>query len=179
MAGNKPAPRVGLGVHLILGAVCMLIVSLLILSSVGGQVQPTTKAASQIIDATNTTIGHVAVTTTTQPRVMQVVKKRVVQYVAHSEKAYPDVTVLNKPVDLSALGAKIVQCESGGNPKARNASSAAGIAQWLTGTWNNWGGYVTADIAPLAVQEQRLAYDLGLGMAHVRGEWAASRYCWG
>lgn len=40
--------------------------------------------------------------------------------------------------DLSRLMA-LISCESGGDPRARNPrSSASGLGQFLTGTWNRW-----------------------------------------
>lgn len=78
--------------------------------------------------------------------------------------------------DRSRIRACIIRNESGGDPLAHNAhSSAAGIGQWLTPTWNNWGGYATADLAPMDVQQQRMDYDMSLPMAHIQAEWAAQR----
>ncbi len=83
-------------------------------------------------------------------------------------------------VDL-ALMAKIIQCESGGNPRAQNPrSSASGLGQFLDSTW--------ASNAPsLGYEPTRAAsYDVTAGarvMAKVMSEqgtspWNASRHCW-
>lgn len=49
---------------------------------------------------------------------------------------------------------KIMHCESGGNPRAFNASSgAAGLFQFLTGTWRGMGGS-TYSARDASVEEQ-------------------------
>lgn len=59
--------------------------------------------------------------------------------------------------------------ESGGNPLADNPiSTACGLWQFLTGTWNSFGGYPTACHAPPEVQNEkaRLVWDGGNGCSH-------------
>jgi hypothetical protein len=68
----------------------------------------------------------------------------------------------------------ILACESGGNPTAQNPrSSASGLWQFLTGTWNGYGGYPTAADAPPDVQNERAAqvWNGGAGAGH----WAQCR----
>lgn len=70
----------------------------------------------------------------------------------------------------------IVAGESGGDYTAENdESTASGIAQWIKGTWNNWGGYSEAYLAPPDVQEARLYYDLSQSLKSIQGKWAAQR----
>jgi len=95
-------------------------------------------------------------------------------------RATPNTGGLSTPIspagisDYHYLEPCIIQHESGGDPKNANpGSSARGIGQWLKTTWNNWGGYPSADLAPLEVQQARMDYDLGLGLKHIRQEWAA------
>lgn len=71
----------------------------------------------------------------------------------------------------------IAWCESGCNPLSRNnSSSAAGKYQYLTTTWNDYGGYPTADAAPEYAQDQRAASDTAGGNY---SPWNSSRGCWG
>ncbi len=64
-----------------------------------------------------------------------------------------------------------VAAESGGNPTAQNpGSSASGLFQDLSTTWNNYDGYSEAKYAPVSVQiafNQHLAATAGLS------QWAA------
>lgn len=73
--------------------------------------------------------------------------------------------------------ARIIACESGGNPTAENpTSSAAGLYQFTSGTWNNYQGYPTASSAPPEVQRAKFqeVWAEGAGAFH----WASSRGCW-
>lgn len=57
---------------------------------------------------------------------------------------------------------RIMLCESGGNPRARNPhSSATGLFQALRSTWGGYGGYREAADAPPPVQVEH-AYRLWL-----------------
>lgn len=50
----------------------------------------------------------------------------------------------------------IRQCESKGDYQAQNAySSASGAFQIVTGTWNGYGGYIEAKMAPKHVQDAK------------------------
>lgn len=84
--------------------------------------------------------------------------------------------------DFHYLGPCIVAWESAGGVighkgyEAHNLhSTASGEGQWLDTTWNNWGGYSRALLAPPSVQDARLDYDLGLPLSHIQSEWAAQR----
>lgn len=64
---------------------------------------------------------------------------------------------------------RIMQRESGGNIQAQNPrSSAAGKWQFLSGTWNGYGGYRSAKDAPESVQDAKAAelWNNGRGCSH-------------
>jgi hypothetical protein len=80
------------------------------------------------------------------------------------------------PLPADVLLERIMRCESGGNPTARNpTSSASGLFQALHGTWGGYGGYPEAWMAPVDVQWAH-AHELYA----LRGTqpWDASRFCW-
>ncbi len=88
------------------------------------------------------------------------------------------------PVALAELPASadpvldpIVQCESGGDPTAQNASSSAsGLYQMIDGTWKAYGGS-TAHARQASVAEQT-AVARRLMAAEGTSPWNASRSCW-
>lgn len=66
----------------------------------------------------------------------------------------------------------IVQCESGGNPRAQNPhSTASGLFQDLDSTWHHYDGYARAMDAPSSVQ---WSFNMRLPISN----WDASRSCW-
>jgi hypothetical protein len=63
--------------------------------------------------------------------------------------------------DVGAILATIRQMESGGDYTARAAkASASGAYQYVDGTWNGYGGYQSAWMAPPAVQDARALADV-------------------
>ncbi|MEK9195738.1 MAG: transglycosylase family protein [Patescibacteria group bacterium] len=51
--------------------------------------------------------------------------------------------------------AKLRACESGGNYNINTGNGYYGAYQYNNGTWNNYGGYARADLAPAAVQDAK------------------------
>lgn len=81
-----------------------------------------------------------------------------------------------KPVGIAILE-RIKQCESGGNYQAQNRSStASGAYQFLDSTWNGYGGYQKARLAPPAVQDQKARETYNRSGTR---PWESSRSCWG
>lgn len=74
----------------------------------------------------------------------------------------------------------IIQCESGGNPTAKNpGSTASGLFQFINGTWRAYGGLEFAPTARQAtVQQQYIVANRAYADAGF-SPWNASRSCWG
>lgn len=106
-------------------------------------------------------------TTTTRP-----------QRASRSERA-PRRTPSYAQTNVEGTMARIANCEGANgyiNRPHNGGSTAAGKYGYLRGTWNNFGGYATADQAPEAVQDERASQDIAAGKANQ--QWAASRGCW-
>lgn len=74
----------------------------------------------------------------------------------------------------------IVQCESGGDPRAQNpVSTASGKYQMIDGTWKAYGGGQYAAKARLATEAQQDAVAAKLWAAEGSAPWNASKHCWG
>ena len=63
-------------------------------------------------------------------------------------------------VNGMACGGSLPSCctlahESNGQPGAMNPSGAAGLWQFMPGTWNNYAGYASAADAPVSVQNAK------------------------
>lgn len=64
-------------------------------------------------------------------------------------------------VTAEQLWAAIKRVESAGNYQAHSkTSTASGVGQWVDGTWNHYGGYAHAYLAPPEVQEARGLHDV-------------------
>lgn len=79
--------------------------------------------------------------------------------------------------DAETLRIRIGNCESKAYTTV-NASGHAGRYQYAKGTWNNYHGYATADIAPPDVQDQRAREDIARGRGQIWSNWSSSYNCW-
>lgn len=74
----------------------------------------------------------------------------------------------------------LVQCESGGNPKAQNrTSSASGLFQFITATWLSNGGGRFAKRAKFASPQQQAVIAAKVFREQGLRPWDASKHCWG
>lgn len=88
----------------------------------------------------------------------------------------PTTTTPHEHRPAAGTLAKIAECESGGDYRAKNPrSTASGKYQVLDSTWDGFGGYRRASDAPPEVQE-RWASE-AFAKAGTR-PWAASSHCW-
>lgn len=79
------------------------------------------------------------------------------------------------PADDVDLALRVMQCESGGNPNAKNpSSSASGLFQMLRGWWDGEWQFDPFD-PEQNVRHASYLWAGGSGISH----WNASRHCWG
>lgn len=72
----------------------------------------------------------------------------------------PSAPIQITPQHLGLFGDLIRKTESDGNYQAKNPhTSASGAYQYVNGTWNNFGGYPEARLAPKAVQDAKFNQD--------------------
>lgn len=73
----------------------------------------------------------------------------------------------------------VVRCESNFNPQAHNrSSSAAGLFQFLSGTWRSLGGLAFGRTAADATPEQQIEIANRAYERDGLSPWEASRSCW-
>lgn len=74
----------------------------------------------------------------------------------------------------------IIACESSGNAKAQNpVSSASGLFQFITSTWELYGGTEFASRAKHATPEEQYIVANRAYEAEGYRPWNASKHCWG
>ena len=108
--------------------------------------------------------------------------------IAHTETMIPDPEPHSHapalPADSELLD-RIIGCESGGDPTARNpVSSASGILQFVDGTWRYvWTDYLGSQPPTARAYQATVAEQMRAGRALYEREgtrpWNASRSCWG
>lgn len=73
----------------------------------------------------------------------------------------------------------LIECESGGNPKAQNPkSTASGLFQIIDSTWKAFGGLEFAKHAKDATVAEQYKVAERLFSAEGYGPWASSKHCW-
>ena len=68
-----------------------------------------------------------------------------------------------KPVSAPATSEALAQlryCEAGGIYDRNSGNGYYGAYQYSVSTWNNYGGYARADLAPAAVQDEKAKADV-------------------
>jgi hypothetical protein len=76
--------------------------------------------------------------------------------------------------------APIIECESGGNPRATNArSTASGLVQFLDSSWKDYGGGQFSARAKDATPAQQMQIAEAAYQRSGLTPWNASRHCWG
>lgn len=79
------------------------------------------------------------------------------------------------PADQVPTACRVLGCESGGNPTARNpSSSASGLWQFLYDTWHSWRGSSTADQAWQASPDEQTAAAFNLWAASGWSPWSCA-----
>lgn len=82
------------------------------------------------------------------------------------------VPIVGRDIDPAKVIKLLVGQESSGNYHAMNrTTSASGIGQWIDSTWNNYGGYPRAMLAPPAVQNRRLVEDISQQINKYNGDY--------
>lgn len=88
-----------------------------------------------------------------------------------------ELPIVKKPdIVLPDILIKIRYCESKDDYTAQNPkSTASGAFQFIDGTWNGYGGYAKAKLAPAYIQDE---YALLTYQKQGARPWNASKYCW-
>lgn len=80
----------------------------------------------------------------------------------------------DKPISATELTNWIRKTESGGNYQALNrekkGNTASGAYQYTDSTWNGYGGYPKAMLAPREVQDRRFAEDIQKRLSKYKGD---------
>lgn len=89
----------------------------------------------------------------------QEVSRRIIQSVVSAQPVEQVEIVGSKPVfngNFAEALARLRQCESGGRYDRNSGNGYYGAYQYDISTWANWGGYARADLAPPAVQDEKV-----------------------
>lgn len=88
-----------------------------------------------------------------------------------------ELPMVKKPdLVLPDILIKIRYCESKDDYTAQNSrSTASGAFQFIDGTWNNYGGYAKAKLAPAFIQDE---YAFLTYQKEGTKPWNASKHCW-
>ncbi len=93
--------------------------------------------------------------------VLQPLKAKQAADAAHKAQAVRTIAVkmVTAPVGEDAL-ARLRYCEAGGIYDRNSGNGYYGAYQYSISTWNNYGGYARADLAPAAVQDEKVRADV-------------------
>jgi hypothetical protein len=84
----------------------------------------------------------------------------------------PTAVIVGRDIPFKQVVRDLIGQESSGNYQAMNPkSSASGIGQWIDSTWNNYGGYPRAMLAPPEVQNRRLLEDVSKQINKYNGDY--------
>lgn len=102
---------------------------------------------------------------------------------AGTQSSAADFPVAGKNLSLAQFTDLQRRAESSGNYQALNreakGNTASGAYQYTDRTWNNYGGYAKALLAPRAIQDRRFAEDIARRVQQYNGDLfkaAASHY---
>lgn len=98
-----------------------------------------------------------------------------------SEVLIPEIKVVKTQYKASGLLDRIIMCESGGNPTARNShSTAKGLAQFLDSSWRYYGLILWGSLEGKDVFNPNDNRELASFVLRRYGtsSWSESRSCW-
>lgn len=104
-------------------------------------------------------------------RIASYLPNRAVQQAGRNVGGLVEPPKIGKQVKPETIIDRIRDIESSGNYQAKNQfSSASGGYQYTDGTWNNYGGYPTARLAPKEIQDRRIQEDIARRVMQFDGD---------